>query len=383
MVWKTYALAETQRGLVLRDGCVVEWLEPGRHRRLDPANRLSLEILEVGQPIIVTSTARRLERLHPEMLKGRAVIIRPAAHELALVSVDGMPYAVVPHTQMKALWTLMHDVEVEIIDLNTADSIAPKEAARWAPLAGRAIVQAVIAEGETGLLMVDDQLVRRLPPGRHAYWAADRTVRIVPQDLRPRTLEVVAQEILTEDRVTLRINVTAMLQVTDPERLVQRVAALDPLVHRQIQLAVRDAVGGRTLDALLKARQEVDAGLTRTVADRLGDIGVEIADVRIKDVILPGDMREMLNRVVEAEKAAEANLIRRREETAATRALLNTARLMENHPALMRLKELEALERLTDKVGRIDVHQTAQGAGLPALIDTLMGARKEDDRPAL
>jgi regulator of protease activity HflC (stomatin/prohibitin superfamily) len=192
----------------------------------------------------------------------------------------------------------------------------------------------------------------------------------------------VAQEILTEDRVTLRINVTAMLQVTDPERLVQRVPALEPLVHRQVQLAVRDAVGGRTLDALLKARQEVDTGLARTVADRLGNIGVEIADVRIKDVILPGDMREMLNRVVEAEKAAEANLIRRREETAATRALLNTARLMENHPALMRLKELEALERLTDKVGRIDVHQTAQGAGLPALIDTLMGARTDADRQA-
>jgi regulator of protease activity HflC (stomatin/prohibitin superfamily) len=283
---------------------------------------------------------------------------------------------------MKALWTLMHDVEVEMIDLDSADSIAPKEAGRWAPLAGRAIVQAVVAEGETGLLMVDDQLVRRLAPGRHAYWAADRTVRIVPQDLRPRTLEVVAQEILTEDRVTLRINATAMLQVTDPERLVQRVPALEPLVHRQVQLAVRDAVGGRTLDALLKARQEVDTGLARTVADRLGNIGVEIADVRIKDVILPGDMREMLNRVVEAEKAAEANLIRRREETAATRALLNTARLMENHPALMRLKELEALERLTDKVGRIDVHQTAQGAGLPALIDTLMGARTDADRQA-
>ena len=111
--------------------------------------------------------------------------------------------------------------------------------------------------------------------------------------------------------------------------------------------------------------------------ERLAGTGIEVSDLRIKDIILPGDMREMLNKVVEAEKAAEANLIRRREETAATRSLLNTARLMEDHPTLMRLKELEALERLTEKVGRIDVHQSAEGAGLPALIDTLMGRKPE------
>ncbi|MCR9267855.1 MAG: slipin family protein, partial [Alphaproteobacteria bacterium] len=112
--------------------------------------------------------------------------------------------------------------------------------------------------------------------------------------------------------------------------------------------------------------------------ERLAETGMAVSDLRIKDVILPGDMREMLNKVVEAEKAAEANLIRRREETAATRSLLNTARLMDDHPGLMRLKELEALERLTEKVGRIDVHQTSEGAGLPALLETLMGRTKTD-----
>jgi regulator of protease activity HflC (stomatin/prohibitin superfamily) len=75
----------------------------------------------------------------------------------------------------------------------------------------------------------------------------------------------------------------------------------------------------------------------------------------VKDIILPGEMRDMLNQVVAAEKLAQANLIRRREETAATRSLLNTARLMDENPLLIRMKELETLEKLTEKVDRISL----------------------------
>ena len=88
-------------------------------------------------------------------------------------------------------------------------------------------------------------------------------------------------------------------------------------------------------------------------------------------MILPGDMRELINKVVEAEKVAQANLIRRREETAATRSLLNTAKLMEDNPTLMRLKELETLERITEKIGRIDV-MASNGEGLDAVLDRLV-----------
>jgi len=78
-------------------------------------------------------------------------------------------------------------------------------------------------------------------------------------------------------------------------------------------------------------------------------------------VILPGEMKTILNQVVEAEKVAQANLIRRREETAATRSLLNTARLMEENPTLLRLKELETLEKVTEKVGSLTVYGGLEG----------------------
>ena len=91
-------------------------------------------------------------------------------------------------------------------------------------------------------------------------------------------------------------------------------------------------------------------------ASASGDSGIELLELGVKDVILPGEIRELVNKVVEAERTAKANLIRRQEETAATRSLLNTAKLMEDNPLLLRLKELELLERLVEKVGRIDLH---------------------------
>ena len=78
---------------------------------------------------------------------------------------------------------------------------------------------------------------------------------------------------------------------------------------------------------------------------RAGELGLVIVSVGVRDVILPGDMKELMNKVTEAKKAAEANLISRREETAATRSQANTAKVLADNPTLMRLRELEILEK--------------------------------------
>jgi regulator of protease activity HflC (stomatin/prohibitin superfamily) len=78
-------------------------------------------------------------------------------------------------------------------------------------------------------------------------------------------------------------------------------------------------------------------------------LGLELISVGIRDVILPGEMKDLMNKVTEARKAAEAALITRREETAAMRAQANTARLLETTPLLMRLRELEVLEKVAHK----------------------------------
>ena len=149
-------------------------------------------------------------------------------------------------------------------------------------------------------------------------------------------------------------------------------------LYRLIQFAIREAVAARTLDEILAARDTIDREVRAYVTERAAALGAEVGEIGVKDIILPGDVRELLNKVVEAERIAKANIIRRQEETAATRSLLNTSKLMENNPLLLRLKELEALEKLVEKVGRIDLHTGAGAGGFDALLSSLYKLSADD-----
>ena len=89
-------------------------------------------------------------------------------------------------------------------------------------------------------------------------------------------------------------------------------------------------------------------------------MGAEVLGCGIRDIILPGEIREIMNQVLVAEKTAQANTILRREETAATRSLLNTAKLMESNAMLMKLKEMEYMEKIADKVNSISLSGGSQ-----------------------
>ena len=167
------------------------------------------------------------------------------------------------------------------------------------------------------------------------------------------------------------MTLTALRRIVDPERVAASIADVDGWLYRLVQFAIREAVAGRTLDEVLSAKSALDAELRAYVRERIAESGLEVTELGVKDVILPGEIRELVNKVVEAERVAKANLIRRQEEIAATRSLLNTARLMEENPLLLRLKELESLERLVEKVGRIDLH-AGDGQRLDALLTKLV-----------
>jgi hypothetical protein len=91
------------------------------------------------------------------------------------------------------------------------------------------------------------------------------------------------------------------------------------------------------------------------VTERAATLGLEVLDLGLKDLVLPGEMKVLLNRVIEAQKEAEANVILRREETAATRSMAQTAKVLGENPLLVRLKELEAYKELAGKVGQVNL----------------------------
>jgi regulator of protease activity HflC (stomatin/prohibitin superfamily) len=186
-------------------------------------------------------------------------------------------------------------------------------------------------------------------------------VRAELVDLRIQSLEIAGQEILTKDKVALRINLNAGARFVDVlGAYAQQAKPLDWL-YRELQFGLRAAVGTRTLDELLEDKGAVDRSVAEHIGPRARAAGLEVVSVGVRDIILPGEMKTILARVVEAEKAAQANVIRRREETAATRSLLNTAKVMEDSPVALRLKELEALEKVTEKIDRISVFGGLEG----------------------
>ena len=212
-----------------------------------------------------------------------------------------------------------------------------------------------VADHEVGLLIVDGAFVRTLEPGLHAFWSVARGVLVEVVDLRVQTLEVSGQEMLTRDKVSLRINLGASYRVVDAVKARAEHKDVSQHLYRELQFGLRRAVGIRTLDELLANKGALDREVDAFLGERIEGLGVEVLSVGVKDVILPGDMKEILNQVVEAQKASEANVIRRREETSATRSLLNTAKLMDQNPTLLRMKELEVLEKVTDRIDRITV----------------------------
>ncbi|MEQ8820260.1 MAG: slipin family protein [Sumerlaeia bacterium] len=229
------------------------------------------------------------------------------------------------------------------------------------PAASNVLEFVNLGVGQQGLVYVGGELLRTLGPGIHAFWRQGIDYDVLIEDLRLKTLTLTGQELMTQDRVTLRMNFDVAYRVTDPQRAVLEAEAPAKLLYTRAQLLLREGVGGRTLDQLLEERdslaKEVEAGL-QPFAEKFG-MGVEFAGLR--DVILPGDMREILNQVVRARKEAEANVIRRREETASTRSLLNTAKVIDENPTMLRLKELEALQEIVGKIETLNVYDGLQG----------------------
>src|SRR4029453_6864222 len=293
------------------------------------------------------------------------------ADELAIVSLDGRPTHLAGPWKLRVFWKVATAVAVEGIDTASDPKVDPRHLALIDRAHNPYAAETVVENHEAGLLYVEGRLVARLAPGRHSYWTVNRKVEVKRLDLRPQAVEITAQEMLTKDRIALRVTLTALRRIVDPERAVSAVVDVDAWLYRLVQFAIREAVAARTLDEVLSAKGALDAELRSFVRERLGETGIEVTELGVKGGIPPGEIRELVNKVVEAERTAKANLIRRQEETAATRSLLNTAKLMEDNPLLLRLKELESLERLVEKVGRIDLH-AGEGQGLDALLTRLV-----------
>lgn len=218
-----------------------------------------------------------------------------------------------------------------------------------------------IPTGKKGILSINGQFVKELPAGSHYFLKGLNNVEVKLVDIRKSLLEISGQELLSEDKVTLRMNFICQYRVTDPIKVAMEFENFEQQLYTSLQLALREYVATKKLDEILAQKHEIGKIILAAVSHKQEQFGVELLEAGVKDVILPGDIKEILNTVLIAEKRAYANVITRREETASTRSLLNTAKLMEENKTLYKLKELEYLERICDKVGNISLNS---GSGI-------------------
>jgi regulator of protease activity HflC (stomatin/prohibitin superfamily) len=242
----------------------------------------------------------------------------------------------------------------------------------WALVPTAQVQTVLVLPFERALVHVDGVLREVLTEGRAAYSTLNRKLEVMRVDLREQEVQILGQELMTRDKVTLRLNLVVKFRVTDPVKAVQSVASLRDALYSEAQMSARHFVAELNLDQLLERRSEAVAPMAEALRERAASWGAEVLKLDVKDLVLPGEMKLLLNQVIEAEKKAAAQVIMRREEVASTRSMANTAQMLERNPALLRLKELEAFKEIASAIPNLTLVM-----GQPDLLRSLGGLNKD------
>jgi regulator of protease activity HflC (stomatin/prohibitin superfamily) len=373
MLWKRILVGDQERALITKNGRFAGILAPGEYRLfVMPGVSLNVEKYNVRDLVFQSTWADYLAKERPEVADRHFTRIETNDLQVAMIYVDGKLYKVMLPAKRLLFWRGAVDVTAEVVNVIDEPQVPAQKLPALERLGKESLASfSLVEEAKIGLLYIDNRFVRSLPPGKYGFWAVSGSPRVDVVDLRRQTIEVPGQEILSRDKVSLRVNILAEYQVKDAVKAKQSIASFEGYLYRLLQLTMRQALGRKTLEEILAEKTEVDESTAVTVRTEMNALGVEVGAIALKDIILPGEMREIMNQVVSAEKQAQANLIRRREETAATRSLLNTAKLLEDNPILVRLKELETLEKLVEKVDRVTVN-----GGFEGLLENLLEIKR-------
>jgi len=253
----------------------------------------------------------------------------------------------------------------------------------------------IVPEAYVGLLYEDGAFVNSLKPGKYQFKQGffdnvQRHIKLI--DMRERSLTIKGQEILTADKVAIRVSLLVYFRVKDPESAAHNVSSYEERIYEDVQLAARRFLASRELDAILSDRNEISDNVKTNVSEAAASYGVEIIRADVKDLVFPGNLREIMNQVLETERRAEAKLIEARKEAAANKIKsqsenemmlqtleaekaqlqisaeaeqakarirlqtdLEQAKAMAEYPMLLRLRQIEALQEMAKRGGKFAI----------------------------
>ena len=352
-----YVIKTQECGYLFKNGILKKILFAGKYRILSMSG-WELKITEMTGKVDTKGLPAEILMEQPEFAS-RVVRVQIPDDCIGFHLVNGVYRQVIMEGEA-LYWNVFEKNEIRLVNVTGTEMTEEQVPAMYRHLIPvRLYKRFSVGEGETGLLYIDGRFEKQLSSGTYFYWIYAHEVSMKLYSLKVQQLEISGQEILTSDKVGVRLNILCSYRITRPLELMQKTDNVANLLYTRIQLLAREYIGGFRLDELLAQKEEIGRFLMKQIQGTQEEYCVEILHTGIKDIILPGEIRDIMNTVLVAEKKAQANVIMRREEVASTRSLLNTAKLMEENKVLYRLKELEYLERICDRVGSISL----SGAG--------------------
>ena len=221
----------------------------------------------------------------------------------------------------------------------------------------------IVYEFHNALYFRNGRYERTLDTGKHRFKRLETKIYLF--DKRRQQLALPGQEVLTKDNVNIKISFAGFYTVTDPQKALNNsmttsvaygnygtttnsIAVEQPSnyysdLYTAAQLAVREVTGEFTMDEILENRNAVGEKLLEALKQAAADIGIEVESMSVRDIMLPAGLKRAYAGVLEAQKDAQINLEKARGEQAILRKLANSAKLLEDNPALAQLRVLQAL----------------------------------------
>lgn len=334
-----------ERGLYFMRDQFIDFLGEGIYWFLNPFVNRKLDIVSVKYPWLAHEELEAIIK-SGKINKDELEVIDLKDNQRAIVWIDGRFNGIL-ESGIYALWKINREVKVELIEVTSPKFVHEKlDIILDSETSKTLLDEFVVEENHIGLYFESGNFKENLKPGRYAFWKGVSKVKLYHKDLRVSSSDISGQEIMTADKVSLRLNTLVNYRIVDAYKSVTMVEDSSQALYREAQLVLREVIGTRELESILADKDSVAKELEVRLSAKMKEYGIEIISHGIRDIILPGDMKEILNKVILARKDAEANLIFRREEIAAMRSQANTAKMLESNPTLMKLKELEVLEKI-------------------------------------
>ncbi|MBE6734429.1 MAG: slipin family protein, partial [Ruminococcaceae bacterium] len=312
---KKIIVNENQRGFLFKNGRYIKMLTPGKYILTS-----SMETEIVNMDTSITLRKCSLDTILADKQVAQCVdTIEVSDRQIALHYVNGVFNSVLKSGKY-AYFKVFDKHEFTPVDIEDPlmNGIIPEHI--FSRISNIYFMRVEIKEYEKGRLYYNNKFIKILDAGTYYFWKNGTKIDVGVVDTRLTQLNIAGQEILTHDKVAIRVNFVLNYRVTDCVKILTEIDDFTEQLHVAAQLALREFVCNHKLDEILEMRDELSSYVFKSLKSREKDLFVEITQAGVKDIILPGEVRAIMNTVLIAEKRAQASVITRREEVASTRS---------------------------------------------------------------